>query len=210
MYYMLFALWIAFKFWLYWDWKQPRSPTVSIAPSCELLSNFGYIGIGNNIRKGIQRTHLVVNCFQILAILGLETTLDLKEMTPNLLWIAFKFWLYWDWKQPHIARCRCGKCCELLSNFGYIGIGNNQVGYECAVLAVVNCFQILAILGLETTLLRHSVSRHGLWIAFKFWLYWDWKQQYSVIQSKGFSCELLSNFGYIGIGNNPCTGKMNV
>ena len=44
--------------------------------SCELLSNFGYIGIGNNKLKAHEMYANVVNCFQILAILGLETTLS--------------------------------------------------------------------------------------------------------------------------------------
>ena len=177
---------------------------------CELLSNFGYIGIGNNPSYDVLYAVCVVNCFQILAILGLETTAFADSFNRSQLWIAFKFWLYWDWKQHTQRNTAHSPSCELLSNFGYIGIGNNFGFKRNDPEPVVNCFQILAILGLETTLLRHSVSRHGLWIAFKFWLYWDWKQQYSVIQSKGFSCELLSNFGYIGIGNNPCTGKMNV
>ena len=42
--------------------------------SCELLSNFGYIGIGNNVAQFTIQQRLVVNCFQILAILGLVTT----------------------------------------------------------------------------------------------------------------------------------------
>ena len=41
---------------------------------CELLSNFGYIGIGNNFTATFRIAARVVNCFQILAILGLETT----------------------------------------------------------------------------------------------------------------------------------------
>ena len=92
----------------------------------------------------------VVNCFQILAILGLETTLFLSEVRH--------------------------KGCELLSNFGYIGIGNNICHFDLFCRKVVNCFQILAILGLETTFRRRWALSKG--------------------------CELLSNFGYIGIGNN--------
>ena len=296
-------LWIAFKFWLYWDWKQLCQRLAILEHCCELLSNFGYIGIGNNRTFRTHWIYPVVNCFQILAILGLETTncqrcqcglgCELlsnfgyigignnkkhKNCTPNSLWIAFKFWLYWDWKQhikiifiiaqccellsnfgyigignnreiflPHIAMLwiafkfwlywdwkqlytegafnRLG--CELLSNFGYIGIGNNFMWWQKMATNVVNCFQILAILGLETTVDNILPHDKALWIAFKFWLYWDWKQHIHLehisyyvvncfqilailglettwwfIQGCGGSCELLSNFGYIGIGNN--------
>ena len=98
---------------------------------CELLSNFGYIGIGNNLEPWKAIFLLVVNCFQILAILGLETTAN-------------------QWP------CLCVRC-ELLSNFGYIGIGNNYDFLQNIFVGVVNCFQILAILGLETT---NSYNKH--------------------------------------------------
>ena len=56
-----------------------------VKKGCELLSNFGYIGIGNNFaRNGLQEP-VVVNCFQILAILGLETTDALRELVPHTL-----------------------------------------------------------------------------------------------------------------------------
>ena len=198
---MFNKLWIAFKFWLYWDWKQPITMCLRVCGCCELLSNFGYIGIGNNESVSI------VNAL--------------------VLWIAFKFWLYWDWKQPLCDSCAFRFCCELLSNFGYIGIGNNFVKDWQFWNIVVNCFQILAILGLETTELSEHIEFIRLWIAFKFWLYWDWKQPivsdanadwvvncFQILAILGLEttrstkiahrirCELLSNFGYIGIGNN--------
>ena len=77
-----------------------------------------------------------MNCFQILAILGLETT-------P----------LYFDDESSS---------CELLSNFGYIGIGNNNNLIRNLDFNVVNCFQILAILGLETTANAQTSNRIGL------------------------------------------------
>ena len=170
------SLWIAFKFWLYWDWKQHTTShkklTVvvncfqilailglettaqslrALTASCELLSNFGYIGIGNNIGGKSRDIRRVVNCFQILAILGLETTQAAEWRTCSQLWIAFKFWLYWDWKQLSLESKPTLVSCELLSNFGYIGIGNNHRPIHLILWDVVNCFQILAILGLETT-----------------------------------------------------------
>ena len=118
-------LWIALKFFVLLQSKQPGSCTARIVHSCELLSNFLYFCSRNNDAIAHHVLQRVVNCSQIFCTFAVETT---KKDTMKQF-----------------------GCCELLSNFLYFCSRNNIVIVFVSKWAVVNCSQIFCTFAVETT-----------------------------------------------------------
>ena len=110
-----------------------------------------------------------------------------------MLWIAFKFVsLYWLQQHSSIVLSATG-CCELLSNLYLCTDCNNRGVYRSPWALVVNCFQICIFVLIATTFREMQQTLLLLWIAFKFVsLYWLQQRRY-IWNTKGVSCELLSN-----------------
>ena len=170
-------LWIALKFFVLLQSKQRIVHDSEGGGCCELLSNFLYFCSRNNLSFFHEVSASVVNCSQIFCTFAVETTGQLTIFSEGQLWIALKFFVLLQSKQP-TGRWRRGKrSCELLSNFLYFCSRNNYVAY----------FSLLP----------------KLWIALKFFVLLQSKQPTGrVIVSRG-SCELLSNFLYFCSRNNP-------
>ena len=64
-------LWIAFKNWYLWRYKQHVGWTRLLIACCELLSRIGIFDVINNIDIDEEGNELVVNCFQELVSLTL-------------------------------------------------------------------------------------------------------------------------------------------
>ena len=64
-------LWIAFKNWYLWRYKQPGYVSIYIYIRCELLSRIGIFDVINNQAHLAHNTAMVVNCFQELVSLTL-------------------------------------------------------------------------------------------------------------------------------------------
>ena len=145
--------------------------------SCELLSNFLYFCSRNNSVSIMPDAPVVVNCSQIFCTFAVETTScrvllrgDGCELLSNflyfcsrnnilprqcvvpLLWIALKFFVLLQSKQPAACAAADGVSCELLSNFLYFCSRNNLISLWGICLMVVNCSQIFCTFAVETTL----------------------------------------------------------
>ena len=119
------------------------------------------------------------------------------------LWIALKFFVLLQSKQPGMAAQTPLTCCELLSNFLYFCSRNNVSYYEvtqwgCELLSnflyfcsrnnfcnnfiitrsVVNCSQIFCTFAVETTTKPACCISRLLWIALKFFVLLQSKQHH--------------------------------
>ena len=124
-----------------------------------------------------------------------------------MLWIALKFFVLLQSKQHDTVLICNAKCCELLSNFLYFCSRNNTIKVEDVIALVVNCSQIFCTFAVETTLPDHHSRTSVLWIALKFFVLLQSKQLITIIPSKCFSCELLSNFLYFCSRNNTTLAR---
>ena len=121
-------LWIALKFFVLLQSKQRCISADCGVPCCELLSNFLYFCSRNNYSLFTPLFRPVVNCSQIFCTFAVETTILIILMHILRLWIALKFFVLLQSKQPlrFVAFLAC--CCELLSNFLYFCSRNNRSG----------------------------------------------------------------------------------
>ena len=117
--------------------------------------------------------------------------------------------------------------CELLSNFLYFCSRNNPAAMILPNIRVVNCSQIFCTFAVETTSGEKFATACQLWIALKFFVLLQSKQQFFFksliinvvncsqifctfavettvdrVASGLLSCELLSNFLYFCSRNN--------
>ena len=158
--------------YFYWVLWQPPPP-VEISPDCcELLSNCIFTGFFDNLELKSYLEIRVVNCFQIVFLLGSLTTsmADIRRLT--VLWIAFKLYFYWVLWQLKWLMISSFTCCELLSNCIFTGFFDNSNKLFDKNNKVVNCFQIVFLLGSLTTILYEIKDIDLLWIAFKLYFYW--------------------------------------
>ena len=95
----------------------------------------------------------VVNCSQIFCTFAVETTLT-------------------DYGLRVLS-------CELLSNFLYFCSRNNVDIVFSSISRVVNCSQIFCTFAVETTRLSRGGERQRLWIALKFFVLLQSKQQHA-------------------------------
>ncbi len=176
-------LWIAFKLYFYWVLWQLSVLLLLYLYCCELLSNCIFTGFFDNSNAQTQRTYLVVNCFQIVFLLGSLTTIVVVCMVFVVLWIAFKLYFYWVLWQLAVIHPSVKDCCELLSNCIFTGFFDNAFSVLDIYYTVVNCFQIVFLLGSLTTVVRYGYGVDPLWIAFKLYFYWVLWQRNSYLVS---------------------------
>ena len=150
-------LWIALKFFVLLQSKQRFFKAKAKQPCCELLSNFLYFCSRNNKRESAPAMYNVVNCSQIFCTFAVETT----NRNVNILITG----------------------CELLSNFLYFCSRNNALFHSAIDLAVVNCSQIFCTFAVETTYSWMSYRDFMLWIALKFFVLLQSKQQEVLLYS---------------------------
>ena len=118
-------LWIALKFFVLLQSKQPGMAAQTPLTCCELLSNFLYFCSRNNFCNNFIITRSVVNCSQIFCTFAVETTARPNVLTKDALWIALKFFVLLQSKQPSVLTKVSSIGCELLSNFLYFCSRNN-------------------------------------------------------------------------------------
>ena len=143
-----------------------------------------------------------MNCFQIVFLLGSLTTVKESTIFLMSLWIAFKLYFYWVLWQPKGVFTTDAEGCELLSNCIFTGFFDNILPFYDIVTFVVNCFQIVFLLGSLTTSRLRGEALVALWIAFKLYFYWVLWQQAFYFYQQLLSCELLSNCIFTGFFDN--------
>ena len=144
-----------------------------------------------------------MNCSQIFCTFAVETTGWRQRYPPSWLWIALKFFVLLQSKQPYntnpksvsVVNCSQIFCtfavettyhdfvgsplrCELLSNFLYFCSRNNNSQSPLLTVHVVNCSQIFCTFAVETTILLFFCSILWLWIALKFFVLLQSKQHW--------------------------------
>ena len=179
---MVNKLWIALKFFVLLQSKQLYSMDDDDKFCCELLSNFLYFCSRNNRRRLAKSCTSVVNCSQIFCTFAVETTGCLDTGTAEALWIALKFFVLLQSKQPSAKKRKMSP--------------------------VVNCSQIFCTFAVETTSCFFWRCWLLLWIALKFFVLLQSKQQRGEIISYRLGCELLSNFLYFCSRNNILLGSV--
>ena len=168
-----------------------------------------------------------MNCSQIFCTFAVETTRHPARQPAGGLWIALKFFVLLQSKQPVEWEIPRAASCELLSNFLYFCSRNNRSGWYyfqlllwialkffvllqskqplsvyALSIPVVNCSQIFCTFAVETTIKSVNVSILSLWIALKFFVLLQSKQLSITKWTIYYSCELLSNFLYFCSRNN--------
>ena len=172
-------LWIAFRFCIFVLWTQHFPAYHNGRFRCELLSDFVYSFFEHNVVLKILVVKYVVNCFQILYIRSLNTTGTLCRARSRRCELLSDF-VYSFFEHNHETRavlvpvvvncfqilyirslnttypfsvvlCRS---CELLSDFVYSFFEHNNTRPISDGTLVVNCFQILYIRSLNTTISR--------------------------------------------------------
>ena len=162
---------------LYFCSRNNKSRAIkNLSSCCELLSNFLYFCSRNNRKSCYIVENHVVNCSQIFCTFAVETTIITSLLSVIVLWIALKFFVLLQSKQPIIPRFLCVNRCELLSYFLYFCSRNN--------------------LGCQPKM------RFVLWIALKFFVLLQSKQLSCCEEIATSCCELLSNFLYFCSRNN--------
>ena len=169
---------------------------------CELLSNFLYFCSRNNSLLYKNCNYYVVNCSQIFCTFAAETTRPQHRCCSCPLWIALKFFVLLQPKQLCYKHNWTDYCCELLSNFLYFCSRNNRGILQSGSVQVVNCSQIFCTFAAETTIALYRLSARALWIALKFFVLLQPKQQKDLTDVWHVRCELLSNFLYFCSRNN--------
>ena len=143
-----------------------------------------------------------MNCSQIFCTFAAETTRCWRYIPLLWLWIALKFFVLLQPKQRNISFTDPRRGCELLSNFLYFCSRNNSAKPIPLPAYVVNCSQIFCTFAAETTVHALKPSRGVLWIALKFFVLLQPKQQRKRTWVCFTCCELLSNFLYFCSRNN--------
>ena len=172
-----YELWIALKFFVLLQSKQPLAHASGSSTCCELLSNFLYFCSRNNRRSSNWEITPVVNCSQIFCTFAVETTAQLVWSLMELLWIALKFFVLLQSKQQKHFSLYSSHGCELLSNFLYFCSRNNSQALVNWRISVVNCSQIFCTFAVETTLRIKFLVTFTLWIALKFFVLLQSKQR---------------------------------
>ena len=98
----------------------------------------------------------VVNCFQILYLWQTENSILPEGRWNEMLWIAFKFFIFDKLKTAVIFFTFKDRSCELLSNSLSLTNWKQQAHYLKLLRYVVNCFQILYLWQTENSLISNK------------------------------------------------------
>ena len=124
------------------------------------------------------------------------------------MWIALKFFVLLQSKQLNMLLTSISGRCELLSNFLYFCSRNNEVLHLLFPIYGVNCSQIFCTFAVETTASLRCFAQMSVWIALKFFVLLQSKQQTVNNRFLQDGCELLSNFLYFCSRNNHRGGVL--
>ena len=145
------ALWFAFRFFIFVQRQQLRTRKGWERSSCDLLSDFLSLSNGNNSRLLRSSSFTVVICFQIFYLCPTATTSVSMLSLRNLLWFAFRFFIFVQRQQHWQLAILFGSCCDLLSDFLSLSNGNNAMAVKPSSFRVVICFQIFYLCPTATT-----------------------------------------------------------
>ena len=120
-------LWIAFRFFIFVLQTQRILKTRTTLQGCELLSDFLSLFFKHNAAIILKLITGVVNCFQIFYLCSSNTTLSFKNFCPQLLWIAFRFFIFVLQTQQYGLSSKLRSSCELLSDFLSLFFKHNRV-----------------------------------------------------------------------------------
>ena len=195
-------LWIALKFFVLLQSKQRFNSSDCGVPCCELLSNFLYFCSRNNVAMSRDILYSVVNCSQIFCTFAVETTTSRGRSHAYMLWIALKFFVLLQSKQPSRYNKQLMPLLWIALKFFVLLQSKQLASGDSLWYWVVNCSQIFCTFAVETTSQDCLSSPLSLWIALKFFVLLQSKQQWWIDLLRCLCCELLSNFLYFCSRNN--------
>ena len=169
-------LWIAFKSLYLWYSEQQQPKPNNNGKCCELLSKVCIFDILSNENQQINKSCLVVNCFQkFVSLIFWATSVEYNYRIFEL-WIAFKSLYLWYSEQLRSSYRSNGRSCELLSKVCIFDILSNHQG--------------------------ESAFTIELWIAFKSLYLWYSEQHTTGTSNQDIRCELLSKVCIFDILSN--------
>ena len=145
-------MWFAFKLYLYRVLSHRETNNPPGLVSCDLLSNCIFIEFYHICTIAKDCSNIVVICFQIVS-LSSSITSKMKTYTDQqLLWFAFKLYLYRVLSHHNWRELAALVCCDLLSNCIFIEFYHivSQVNKDYQL--VVICFQIVSLSSSITSL----------------------------------------------------------
>ena len=197
-----YVLWFAFKLYLWRIEKQLIIKNRLHFVSCDLLSNCIFDVLKNNALAGKADLLLVVICFQIVSLTYWKTTGLIEKTIFEMLWFAFKLYLWRIEKQPDRQIQPYKISCDLLSNCIFDVLKNNIVNCCHNFFKVVICFQIVSLTYWKTTFYNPVALHCLLWFAFKLYLWRIEKQPSNLHCICICRCDLLSNCIFDVLKNN--------
>ena len=132
---MLIQLWFAFRFFIFVQRQQRWRYYYIEAFCCDLLSDFLSLSNGNNKALRFLSSQLVVICFQIFYLCPTATTVDTLTSKQELLWFAFRFFIFVQRQQRFIGFNVIDLSCDLLSDFLSLSNGNNSTLLKYWIIA---------------------------------------------------------------------------
>ena len=161
---------------------------------CDLLSKFISLIFWYNFGTLRHRNNNVVICFQNLYLWYSDTTKIENSVEEELLWFAFKIYIFdiliqqFSYYSANFFRC------DLLSKFiSLIFWYNARASNENSPLVVI-CFQNLYLWYSDTTQTDYDKIDSVLWFAFKIYIFDILIQRDNELVNGKVSCDLLSKF----------------
>ena len=165
------SLWFAFRFFIFVQRQQHFIVSRISSACCDLLSDFLSLSNGNNHNPHIDHRVLVVICFQIFYLCPTATTTFIIMVYYEVLWFAFRFFIFVQRQQPKLFKRELEPCCDLLSDFLSLSNGNNDKSLFRTYCFVVICFQIFYLCPTATTDNNGELYVIPLWFAFRFFIF---------------------------------------
>ena len=147
-------LWFAFKIYIFDFLIQPQIVVPGYIDGCDLLSKFISLTFWYNPSTLDMSASVVVICFQNLYLWLSDTTRNLELHWKDLLWFAFKIYIF-DFLIQHKQNDKLNdKRCDLLSKFISLTFWYNATLHDIDEVPVVICFQNLYLWLSDTTCLE--------------------------------------------------------
>ena len=125
--YYLGELWIALKFFVLLQSKQPMNWALLNFEVVNCSQIFCTFAVETTKYLVVLLKIVVVNCSQIFCTFAVETTCPSHRILASKLWIALKFFVLLQSKQHVRQEAEFLERCELLSNFLYFCSRNNTI-----------------------------------------------------------------------------------
>ena len=150
---------------------------------CDLLSKFISLTFWCNSSRWLEWAIQVVICFQNLYLWLSDATPAFRRRKLQLLWFAFKIYIFDFLMQRNNNGVPEFRGCDLLSKFISLTFWCNSKDALSEGIRVVICFQNLYLWLSDATRKTHYPKEYGLWFAFKIYIFDFLMQRWQLLQS---------------------------